>query len=209
MERSSAVPPPPSRRPHHFHLSRVAILATFGLFACSPHRPADSLARIRATKLLTYGCDQEGGGPYAYPDPRSPRELTGFEVELMGRLAADLGAKPELQQGQWDQLLNVLDGGGVDLVINGYEWTDRRARDYLATRPYYLFQLQVMARKGGPIRSWDDLLRPAPGGRRWRVGVLGGSAAETFARDRGGRDGVARLLHRRHRRDAGRGQRAD
>jgi polar amino acid transport system substrate-binding protein len=43
-----------------------------------------------------------------------------------------------------------------------------------------------MAPRGGPIRSWGDLTGPKPGGDRWRVGVLGGSAAETFARDEGG-----------------------
>ena len=31
------------------------------------------------------------GSPYAYPDPRSPRDVTGFEVELMARLGKDLG----------------------------------------------------------------------------------------------------------------------
>ena len=36
---------------------------------------------------LRYGSDMEGGGPYAYPDPNSPRGVTGFEVELMALLA--------------------------------------------------------------------------------------------------------------------------
>ena len=57
----------------------------------------------------------------------------------------------------------------------------RRAERYLATRPYYIYQLQMMAPKGGPARSFDDLTRPRPDGRKWRVGVLGGSAPETYA----------------------------
>jgi polar amino acid transport system substrate-binding protein len=130
----------------------------------------------------------EGGGPYAYPDPKSPRDVTGFEVELMAMLAKDLGAAPELRQGQWEMLLQLLDLGQSDIVVNGYEWTPPRARDYLATRPYYVYQLQLMVPRGSPIHTWDDLKQPRPGGGRWTVGVLAGSAADTFAATEGGKN---------------------
>ena len=71
--------------------------------------------------------------------------MTGFEVDLMHGLASDLGVKAEFSQGQWDRLLQNLDAGRVDVVINGYEWTESRARNYLASRPYYIYQLQLMA----------------------------------------------------------------
>ena len=108
----------------------------------------------------------EGGGPYAYPRPA----LTARRDRLRSRADGagsrkDLGATPEFSQGQWDKLLQVLDTGRIDLVVNGYEWTENRARDYLATRPYYVYQLQLMARRGGSIRSWADLKQPTPGRR--------------------------------------------
>jgi polar amino acid transport system substrate-binding protein len=146
----------------------------------------DALERIRHSGKLLYGSDMEGGGPYAYPDPSSPRDVTGFEVELMRSLAKNLGVTPEFSQGQWDKLLQVLDSGRIDLVINGYEWTEPRARLYLATRPYYVYQLQLMARQGSAIRSWADLKAPKPGGGRWSVGVLVASAADAFAAEQGG-----------------------
>lgn len=142
-----------------------------------------SLERIERTGRLTYGCDMEGGGPFAYLDPDDPSEVIGFEVELMDALAERLGAEASLSQGQWDQLLNVLSAGNVDTVVNGYELTPSRSRDYRATRPYYVFQLQLMVREGSEVRAWVDLTKPKPGGSRWRVGVLGGSSAETFARE--------------------------
>jgi polar amino acid transport system substrate-binding protein len=112
--------------------------------------------------------------------------VTGFEVELIARLATELGAAPIFSQGQWDKLLQVLDSGRIDLVINGYEWTERRARDYLATRPYYIYQLQLMVRRGSPVRAWADLKKPKPGGGRWKVGVLVASAADAFGAEQGG-----------------------
>src|SRR5262245_2789386 len=66
----------------------------------SPAR-GDALERVRRSGRLLYGSDMEGGGPYAFPDPDSPRGVTGFEVELMALLARDLGAEPIFSQGQW------------------------------------------------------------------------------------------------------------
>lgn len=150
------------------------------------HQPGDLLERIRCAGRLTYGSDAEGGGPYAYPDPKAPTRVTGFEVELMERLSGPLGPTPTLVQGQWDMLLPTLKAGRVDLVVNGYELTEARARRYLASRPYYVYQLQLMAPRGGAIGSWDDLKRTRPVGGQWRLGVLGGSAAQTFAEEQGG-----------------------
>jgi len=166
-------------------LAGVALLV-LNAAGCDRTPRGDTLARVRSAHTLVYGSDQEGGGPYIYPNPESPREVTGFEVELMKSLAHEVGAAPKFAQGQWDRLLQNLDAGMVDVVINGYEWTEERGRDYLASRPYYVYQLQLMAPRGGRITEWCDLKAPGPGGRPWRVGVLVQSAADTFAAERGG-----------------------
>ena len=43
-----------------------------------------------------------------------------------------------------------------------------------------------MVPRGSPIRRWADLKQPRPDGGRWTVGVLVGSAADTFAAEQGG-----------------------
>jgi polar amino acid transport system substrate-binding protein len=187
-------PPAPARlpatqaRPRRARFS-VLIGLISGLLvahaASSSSVRADTLAKIRRSGRLVYGSDKEGGGPYAYPDPDNPRGVTGFEVDMMRAIGRELDAEPVFAQGQWDKLLQYLNTGRIDMVVNGYEWSESRAREYLATRPYYVYQLQVMAPRTGPIRSWDDLLKPAPNGKKWRVGVLGSSAADAFARDEG------------------------
>ncbi|MEO6810167.1 MAG: ABC transporter permease subunit [Isosphaeraceae bacterium] len=178
--------PRPARLRHAAWLAMGALLVASPLFIPDSSAAEDALTRVRQAGRLAYGADAEGGGPYAYPDPDNPRQLTGFEVELMDLLTGALGPRPVLVQGQWDTLLPVLESGRIDLVVNGYELTPARAERYLATRPYYVFQLQVMVRQGSAIASWDDLCHPKPGGGRWRLGVLGGSTAETFARQGAG-----------------------
>ncbi len=87
-------PQPPLRGPSRpRHRSSVWLLVPSSVAGSLGHSVArgDALERIRSSGRLRYGSDMEGGGPYAYPDPSSPRDVTGFEVELMARLAQDLG----------------------------------------------------------------------------------------------------------------------
>ncbi len=165
-----------------------ASLGLFLLFFTDGVRAAeDSLNRVRAAGLLVYGSDMEGGGPYAFPNPQSPSDVTGFEVELMAEVAAELGVRPRFSQGQWDKLLQVLDSGRIDVVANGYEWSETRARGYLATRPYYVYKLQLLVQKRAVISSWEELKKqPKAPGVPWRVGVLVGSAADEFVVNEGG-----------------------
>ncbi len=161
-------------------------LALSAMIAPTIVRADDSLGRIRRSGRLVYGSDMEGGAPYAYPEPSATGGVAGFEVELMRRLASEMGVRAELSQGQWDELLEILNIGRVDAVINGYEWSERRAREYLATRPYFVYQLQLMVRRGSSIRRWSDLKEPRPGGGPWTVGVLASSAGDHFAAEQGG-----------------------
>ena len=145
----------------------------------------DSWARVQRSGRLVCGADEEGGAPYIYRRADGGARV-GFEVDLMARLGRELGVEPAFRQAQWEYLLPVLGRGEVDVVVNGYELTEARARDYLATRPYYVYQLALMARRDGPIRSWADFELPRPGGGPWKVGVLGMSAADVYAQRFGG-----------------------
>jgi polar amino acid transport system substrate-binding protein len=175
-------PSPPLSR----HRWLIALLIGPALLLAHPDRSAaedDSLDRVRQSGILRFGADAEGGGPFAYPDPDDPARVIGFEVELMALLCGALGPEARMEQGQWDALLPTLSARRIDVVVNGYEQTPERLAQFLATRPYYVFQLQVMAKHGGPIRSFADLKARRPDGRRWTVAVLGGSTAETYTRD--------------------------
>ena len=146
----------------------------------------DKLDKIRQRGTLIWGADQEGGGPFVYPNPNDPTQRIGFEVELAEMIAADLGVKAEFSQGQWDKLPDLLDRGDIDIVLNGYEWSANRAERYGVSIPYYIYELQLLGRTAdGSIASWDDLLKPVDGRKR-KVSVLGGSAAQDYVERFGG-----------------------
>jgi polar amino acid transport system substrate-binding protein len=142
----------------------------------------DTLADIRGRGELVWGADQEGGGPYVYPRDDDPSQVTGFEVEIAERLAAILGVKARFVQGQWDKMPELLQTRKVDIVLNGYEWTPARLTTMDATLPYFVYGLQLLARKDDDgLQNAGDLEKPS--GRERKVGVLSGSAAESYARE--------------------------
>lgn len=157
--------------------------AAAGAIAQEPAAPSIALKSI----ALKWGGDQEGGGPYIYPDDSDPNRLVGFEVDLANALGRRLGRKPEFVQSNWDQLLPELDRRDIDLVLNGYEYSPERAAHYLASIPYYIYELGLCARKDdATLEHWADLARPDSHGQKRRVGVLSGSAADRYVTEKYG-----------------------
>jgi His/Glu/Gln/Arg/opine family amino acid ABC transporter permease subunit len=144
----------------------------------------DTLAAIRERGWFTFGADEEGGGPYIYPDPADPARVLGCDVDLANALARELSrelgrsVEARFEQGPWDRLPELLGSGRIDLVLDGYEWMPERARAMRSSVPYYVYELQLLARADAPgvDRGWDWLRAPP----RKRIGVLGGSAAERY-----------------------------
>lgn len=167
--------------------SLLAFLVTL-LFFATPTR-ADRLQEINARGELIWGGDQEGGGPYVYPDPNHPERVIGFEVDLAELIAGELGVRARFHQADWNTLPEFLQRGSIDIILNGYEWTPQRSAYMRATNPYYIYELQLLAREGDArFQSWKDV-KPDAAGRRPQIGVLRGSAAEAYLRTRLG-DGI-------------------
>ena len=167
------------RGPAHWLL---ALGFGFSLFATAAS--ADTLDQVKARGSLKWGGDSSGGGPYIYQG--DDNQLTGFEYELAQYLADKLGVKSEYVNWEWEMLPEILDRGSIDVVLNGYEWSEEREQLWSSTIPYYIYKLELMARKDdGSIAAWDDLTAKA-GQPRKRVGVLAGSAAARYMEQRFG-----------------------
>lgn len=130
-----------------------------------------TIKEIKARGVLLWGSDAEGGAPYVFPDPKDPSRLIGFELEIAEAVAKELGVKARLVQTAWDSLVPALERGDYDMAMNGLEITPEREKRVLFSRPYYVYTLQLMVRKGEEnIRSIHDLSGKT-------VGTLAGAAA--------------------------------
>lgn len=126
--------------------------------------------RYRDAGVLRWGSDAEGGAPFVFVDAARPDAgEVGFEVDLARALGDALGVRCERVQAPYESLVQVLDRGDCDLVLNGFEPTPARRALVRFTRPYYVFQQQLSVGPGVTgVRGLDDLVGK-------RVGVLGQS----------------------------------
>jgi len=122
---------------------------------------------------LKWGMDATGGAPYIFDN-----NTKGFEVELAAYIAKELGRVSEPFNGDWSKLPELLKNQAIHIVLNGYEYSDQFTKQ--ASIPYYIYRLTaVVNAKNDTIRSWEDL-RVSKDGKKKRVGVLTGSAAERY-----------------------------
>ena len=116
---------------------------------------ADQLAAIQANGKLVVAL--EGAWqPWSYHDESDT--LVGYDVEVSRAIAEKLGVEPEYVESDWDSLFAGLDAGRFDIVCNGVEVTDERAKTYGFTTPYGYIHTALAVRKDNEdIKSFEDL----------------------------------------------------
>lgn len=116
---------------------------------------ADQLANIQSSGKLVVAL--EGAWqPWSYHDESDT--LVGYDVEVSAAIAEKLGVEPEYVESDWDSLFAGLDAGRYDLVCNGVEVTDERAKTYDFTNPYGYIHTALAVRKDNEdITSFEDL----------------------------------------------------
>lgn len=127
---------------------------------------------------IAMGTDANGGEPYVIK--RDDGGYTGFEVEIARYFAEKIGKEFRVVHKSWETLPQELSRKEIDVVFNGYEWSEDREKAMLSTIPYYAYRLQLVIRKDSPIRGWDSLKSLKNGTDRWKVAVLTQSAAHDY-----------------------------
>jgi len=150
----------------------IGIAAGLSAGGCA-RRPAGSLARIRATKVLCVGTDATYP-PFESIDT-STREVVGFDADLIRAIAGKLGAQVEFLVVPFDGILPALNSGKYDAVISAVTITDDRAREVLFSEPYYAAGQSIVVKSGSPITSTADLAGK-------KIGVQLGTTGEREAR---------------------------
>lgn len=123
--------------------------------SASPAQSADLLETIRQRGTLIVAL--EGAWqPWSYHDESDT--LVGYDVEVSRAIAQQLGVEPEYVESDWDSLFAGMDAGRYDLVCNGVEVTEERAKTYDFTVPYGYIHTALAVRKDNEeIRSFEDL----------------------------------------------------
>jgi len=135
-----------------------------------------SLDRVKKAGTLVWGADVIGGIPYAFEDPKRPGTYLGFEVDIAGEIAHQLGVQPKLEIRAWDTLIPELQKGSFDMAMNGIEDTPDRAAIVAFSDPYFVYSQQLTVRQEtAGVSGLTDL-------KGKTVATLSGTAAEDILR---------------------------
>ena len=94
--------------------------------------------------------------PWSFHDASDT--LVGYDVEVSRAIAEKLGVEPDYVESDWDSLFAGLDAGRYDLVCNGVEVTEERAKTYDFTTPYgYIHTALAVKKDNDTITSFEDL----------------------------------------------------
>jgi polar amino acid transport system substrate-binding protein len=145
--------------------------ATFGVafFIAFVSSAAAAWSQPRA---LRWAGDPEGGAPFVEADPAHPDTLTGFDVEIAGLFAGQLGRTPEFVNITFTSIDQSIARGDAELGLSGIEDTPARRATLSVTMPYYEFRevLSVRSADAPRLRTLADL-------RGRSVGTLAGTIA--------------------------------
>ncbi len=157
-------------------------LAALLAAACSsvPKAPAEPL-RVGFTPNYPPICMEEDGLP------------AGLECDFAKALAAELGRPLEIVELPWNQQVDTLLAGRIDIIMSGMTATPARSAKVRFCTPYMVNPLVAMCRAGdkGAGAGPDELLATTA-----TVGVLARTSAEAFAQHRFPRARIVRLSAR-------------
>jgi polar amino acid transport system substrate-binding protein len=136
-------------------------------------------------KPLIWGADCDGGIPYvikaegdaAADEPDGP--VTGFEADLRDALARQLRRRIVFKQLKFENLFMDLDQGHCDFAMNGLEITAKNTARAAFSRPYYLYQQQLVVRADEQAFVTLEECQK----KKLTVGTLAGSAAVTVLQE--------------------------
>lgn len=129
--------------------------AASGTAASVAPAAGDQLSNIQSSGKLIVAL--EGAWqPWSFHDESDT--LVGYDVEVSRAIAEKLGVEPEYVESDWDSLFAGLDAGRYDIVCNGVEVTDERAKTYDFTEPYgYIHTALAVRQDNDEITSFEDL----------------------------------------------------
>ena len=182
------------QQPENPETSRNRVMSRNSLMDDAGHQPApivaagpnpvplaagqNRLERIRQRGILRVGVQQDAL-PYSYLNAKGT--LVGFDIDLMRKLARDLGVGLEWVPYDSRTLEHQFDQDQFDLAVSGLTVTMQRSRSLLMTAPYLTVNMGLLMRDH-QREDFDSEAKLAHR-KQLRLGIIEGSLFEQSARD--------------------------
>lgn len=130
------------------------LVATVAAAALAGPARADQLDDILANKTLRCATFADVP-PFAAPDTQT-REMVGFDVDLCGAIARELGVKAEIKPVSVEARVPEVKLGRVDITVANLAYTQSRAEQIQFSDPYYLAKEMLIVPADDPGTSKAD-----------------------------------------------------
>lgn len=168
-------------------LGLAAVATTLSLTACGGSDGSDGSSASGGSagsdlSLVSDGtltvCSDVPYAPFEDFDKSSKSGFKGFDVDIVSKLAEDLGLKLKILDQDFDGLQSglTLNAGTCDLVASALTITDDRAKNLAFTDGYYDSEQSLLVPEGSSIASIDDLAGK-------KLGVQKGTTGKDYANE--------------------------
>jgi polar amino acid transport system substrate-binding protein len=160
---------------HAIPLNRLRIVvALLGLCACCA-AGAESLQDVLARGEIRVGVTL--AAPWAMRDEEG--EMSGFEIDVARRLAADLDVEVRFLSYEFGRLIRALEAGEIDLIAAGLTISPERALHVNFSQPYAIGGIGIATNTASTasVERLEDLDNP-----EFTIAVLDRSVAAELAR---------------------------
>lgn len=134
----------------------ITLTAALATSAAVMPAKADQLDTIIANKTLRCATFADVP-PFASPDPKT-REMAGFDVDLCGAIAKELGVKAEIKPVSVEARVPEVKLGRVDLSVANLAYTQSRAEQIQFSDPYYLAKEMLIVPVDDPGTKKSDFV---------------------------------------------------
>jgi ABC-type amino acid transport substrate-binding protein len=163
---SSPAPPLKKKGIKPLWIAIVAIVIVVGLVSVvyfggflnnddDEEQPQNLLEQIKADGKIVVGT-QVPYPPFENYDVLT-EEYEGIDIEIMQRIAAELGVELQFERMEFDPLFGAVQTGQIDCAISSITITADREKTVNFTDPYYIANQGVLVRQSSTIDDIDSL----------------------------------------------------
>lgn len=105
-------------------------------------------------------------------------KVVGIEIEIMQKVADELGVELVIEQMDFDSVLPGIQAGKYDVGVSGITITEERQKNAAFTTPYFLASQAIVVMKDSDIKSKADL-------KGKKISVQTGTTAEDYCMSNG------------------------
>ena len=162
-----------------FSSAIIAAVLALGVTGCGSDKGGTTASGASVVKAGTLTvCSDVPYPPFEDFDSSAPSGFTGFDIDLVQKIADGLKLKLTVKDSSFDGLQSglSLNSGACDLVASAMTITDDRAKNLDFSDGYYDSEQSLLVPAGSSITSIADLAGK-------KVGVQQGTTGKTYTQD--------------------------